>query len=100
MKILPVCGLCIATLSLGACDWDVGIRGSGQVVTVQQPVEAFSELSGRGSLRIEWHSGPPSLSITTDDNLIEQFEARPSGKRLELRTRHRVRPTHGIKVAV
>jgi len=98
MRILPITTGCIAILFLGACDIDVGIRGNGQVVTKQQQVEPFSEISGRGSLRIEWQSGPPSLSITTDENLIEQLEARTSGNRLELRMRNRVKPTHGIKL--
>jgi hypothetical protein len=100
MKILSLFATAVATLFLGACDFDVGIRGSGHVVTTQQPVSAFSEISGHGALRIEWHSGAPSLSITTDDNLIEHFEARTVGNRLELRMRERVRPTHGIKVAI
>src|SRR3954453_597174 len=100
MKTLSLFAVAVATLFLGACDIDVGTRGSGHVVTVQQPIQAFSEVSGRGSLRIEWHSGPPSLSLTTDDNLTELFESKTVGNRLELRMRERVRPTHGIKVSV
>ena len=100
MRNLPIITGCIAILSLGACDFDVGIRGNGHVVTTQQQVGPFTEISGRGSLRIEWHNGPPSLSVTTDENLMEEFEARTSGNRLELRMRNRVRPTHGIKVSL
>jgi len=51
-------------------------------------------------MRIEWKSGSPSLSVTTDENLVEEFEARTSGNRLELRMRNRVRPTHGIKISL
>ena len=100
MKILPFLALAVVTMSLTACDVDLGIRGNGHVVTVQQQVGTFSEVSGRGSLRIEWKSGAPSLSITTDENLTEYFEARTTGNRLELRMRDKVRPTHGIKVAI
>ena len=100
MKILSVFALAAASLCPAACEWDVGVKGSGHVVTVQQPVGAFSEISGRGALRIEWHPGAPSLSITSDDNLVGYFEARTTGNRLELRMRERVRPTHGIKIAI
>jgi hypothetical protein len=100
MKILPVLTLSVATAFLGACDFDAGIKGSGHVTTVQQPVGPFSEVSGKGAFRIEWHTGEPSLSITTDDNLTQYFEARTTGNRLELRMRERVRPSHGIKIAI
>jgi hypothetical protein len=100
MKNLPVLATLIATLLLGACDWDVGIRGSGHVVTAQRQVGPFSEISGHGGLRVEWQSGAPSLSVTTDDNLIEHFEAKNVGNRLELRMRERSRPSHGIKVVI
>jgi putative autotransporter adhesin-like protein len=88
-------GLCIA-----GCDIDTGIKGSGHVVTVQRPIGAFTELSGRGGLRIEWRTGQPSLAITTDDNLVDHLQADTVNNRLELRTRERVRPTHGLKIAI
>lgn len=100
MKILPLIALAVVTIPLTACDVDLGVRGNGHVVTVQQQIGSFSEISARGSLRIEWNSGAPSLSITTDENLIEYFEARTTGNRLELRMRDRVRPSHGVKIAI
>jgi len=100
MRILPITAGCIAILFLTGCDIDTGIRGNGQIVTKQQQVGPFTEVSCRGSMRIEWKSGSPSLSITTDENLVEEFEARTSGNRLELRMRNRVRPTHGIKISL
>lgn len=100
MKILPVLATAAASLLLGACEFEVGEKGSGHVTTVQQPVEAFTEISAKGALRIEWKAGPPSLSLTTDDNLTQYFEARNTGNRLEMKMRERVRPTHGIKVAI
>ena len=100
MKKLLVLSICSFALLLGSCEFDTGIKGNGHIVTVQRPVTAFSEISGRGALRIEWQSGAPSLSITTDENLVEYFEARSQGNRLELRMRERVRPTHGIKIVL
>ena len=100
MKILCLVAASMASLFLAGCEFDTGVRGSGHIVTTQQPVGAFSEINGHGGLRIEWKSGPPSLSVTTDDNLIELFEAKTVGNRLEIRMRERVRPTHGIKIEV
>src|SRR5438270_10521594 len=78
MNRLPTILLLLAVF-LGACDWDTGIRGNGHIVTVQKPITEFSEISGRGGLRIEWHNGPSSLSITTDENLTEYLDARSDG---------------------
>ena len=100
MKKLSVLSVCALILCLAGCEWDVGIRGNGHIVTVQKPVSAFSTISGRGALRIEWRSGAPSLSVTTDENLMEYFDAHSNGNRLELRMRERVRPTHGIKIVL
>jgi len=84
---------------LGGCDW-VGIRGNGHIRTDQRAISEFEEIAGSGGLRIEWHSGAPALSITTDENLLPYVENRVSDKTLRLRTRERLRPTHGIKVIV
>ena len=100
MKVSRIMAASAVALSLASCDVDTGIKGSGNVITDQQPVAPFSEISARGSLRVEWQSGAPSLSVTTDDNLVSHFEAKVAGNRLELRTRDRIRPTHGLKVTI
>src|ERR1700760_1286129 len=100
MKTLLLLAAAAGALCLAGCEFDVGLKGSGTIVTTQRPVEAFSEIEGRGGFRIEWKSGPPSLSVTTDDNLVDLFEARNVGDRLVIKMRERVRPTHGIKVTL
>jgi putative autotransporter adhesin-like protein len=86
-------------LFLSGCWWP-GIRGNGHIVTDKRPVTEFSDIQGEGSFEIEWHSGPPSLSITTDENLVPDVHSRVDGKTLRLDSRERIWPTHGIKVAV
>ena len=81
------------------CRW-VGVRGNGHIVTDQRTIEDFSELHARGGFKIEWRSGPPALSITTDENLLPYIETRTIDNHLELRTRERLWPRHGIKVVV
>ena len=87
------------TTLLSGCDW-LGIRGNGHVVTDQRSITEFTEIAASGGFKVEWHSGPPALSITTDENLVSYVENRTSGDVLRLRTRDRVRPTHGVKVTV
>ena len=91
--------LAAATVLLSSCEWQ-GIRGNGQMRTEQRQITDFTEIDGAGGLRIEWHNGPPALSVTTDENLLPYVENRMSGNTLHLRTRGRVRPTHSIKVVV
>jgi len=100
MKNRNVCLLLgFLALAVGGCDLP-GIRGNGKIVTDQRTIDDFSEIHTRGSFRIEWRNGPPALSITTDENLLPYIETRKIDNRLELRTRERVRPRHGINVVV
>jgi hypothetical protein len=97
-KIRYLLSLAVARLSAG---WDVtGIRGDCNVVTAQRSIGPFSELHTSGGVKVEWRSGSPALSVTTDENLMQYFEAKNVGKRLELRMRERVRPTHGVKIVL
>ena len=89
----------LALLVFG-CNWSLGIRGNGNITTDQRTVEDFSEIQAGGAFDVEWRNGPPSLAITTDQNLLQYIDNSISDNRLRLRTRERVRPTHGIKVVV
>ena len=44
----------------------------------QLTIADFSEMQadGHGMFDIEWRSGPPALTITTDQNLMRYVEAR------------------------
>jgi hypothetical protein len=89
----------VAAVVVG-CDW-AGIRGNGHIVTDRRTIEDFSEIhTSGGAFKIEWRSGPPSLSITTDENLLGHIKTRKIDNYLELRTRDHLRPTHGIRVLV
>jgi Putative auto-transporter adhesin, head GIN domain len=99
MKEHLVASLAAVSLVLGSCDWE-GIRGNGHIVTDQRAVEDFTELHTRGGFDVEWRTGPPSLRITTDENLLPYVEARKIDNYLELRTRERIRPRHGIQILI
>ena len=81
------------------CGW-LGVRGNGHITTDTRPVADFSEIAADGGFRIEWRNGPPSLTITTDENLLPYIENRNIDNRLRLHSRDRIRPTHGVKIVV
>jgi hypothetical protein len=89
----------LAILNTG-CHLPFGIRGNGDITTDQRTVEDFSEIQAGGVFDVEWRNGPPSLKITTDQNLLQYIDDSISDNRLRLRSRDRLRPTHGIKVVV
>ena len=81
------------------CGWP-GIQGNGRITTDQRTVTAFSEIEAEGAFEIEWRSGAPALSITTDENLLPYIESRNIHNGLRLHSRDRIRPTHGVKIVV
>ncbi len=67
-------------LLLAGCG--LGIRGNGHIVTDQRTIGDFNELEAGGMFEIEWRSGPPALSITADQNLLEHIDNQISENRL------------------
>ena len=84
-------------LLLGSCDI-VGIRGNGHIVTDQRSISDFTEVKASGGMIIEWRNGPPSLAITTDENLVPYIESKISGSTLRLRERQHIRPSEHVRV--
>ena len=90
----------VACLVLAAgCRW-VGIRGNGHIKTDERTISAFANIDAGGVFEIEWKSGAPALSITTDENLLAYVDNHISGDTLRLRTHEQIWPTHGIKVVI
>ena len=85
--------------STAGCRWG-GIIGNGHIVTDTRSVSDFSEIQADGGFEIEWRSGPPSLSITTDENLLRYIDNQNIDHRLRLHSHGNIWSTHGTKVAV
>jgi hypothetical protein len=77
-----------------------GIMGNGHIVTDTRPVADFSEIEADGSFQIEWRNGPPSLSITTDGNLLQYITSENIDHRLRLHSGGNLWSSHGIKATV
>lgn len=88
-----------ALFALSSCD-GFGIRGNGHVLTDARKIPEVSSVEAHGALRVEWHSGPPSVTVTTDDNLMGYVDVRVDGRKLVLRTHNNLRPTNGVVVRV
>jgi hypothetical protein len=99
MKKIYIPLIAVVALFVSGCHWP-GIRGNGHVVTDQRPVTEFSDIKGDGAFVIEWHSGAPSLSITTDDNLLHYIDNHIEGKTLRLHSQNQLYPTQHITVLV
>ena len=89
---------CVVLVAAG-CNW-VGIRGNGHIKTDERAVSAFANIDARGAFTIEWQNGPPSLHITTDENLLPYIDSNVSDDTLHLRTREQIRPSHGVQVVI
>jgi hypothetical protein len=89
----------LTALILPACDF-VGKRGNGVVTTESRPTTDFSAVDASGAYKIFWSPGSPTLSISTDQNLLNEVTAIVTDGKLRIRTKERVRPTHGIKIVI
>lgn len=98
MKKLYLPLVALVAVSVAGC-WP-GIRGSGRIVNDSRPVIDFSDMKADGMFEIEWHPGAPSLTISTDDNLLPYIESRIEGKTLRLDSRNHIFPTHRVKAVV
>ncbi len=94
----------IITLSLlfllaAGCDWR-GVRGNGNLKTEQRPVTDFTRIDAGGFYDIQWRPGAPSLSVTTDENLLSNIETKVNGNVLEIDIHGQISPTHGVKIVL
>jgi hypothetical protein len=99
MNRITISVLATFIILVTGCEW-LGVRGNGRITTDQRTVSAFSEVEAEGMFEIEWRSGAPALSITTDENLLPYIENHNIDNRLRIHSRDRIRPTHGVKIVV
>jgi len=99
MNKITIAFLAGLILFTAGCRWG-GIVGNGHIVTDTRSVSDFSEIQADGGFQIEWRSGPPSLSITTDENLLRYVDSQNVDHRLQLHSHGNIWSSHGIKVAI
>ncbi len=99
MKKIAIVFLAACVVLAAGCRW-IGIRGNGHIKTDQRTISSSANIDASGAFQIEWKSGTPALSITTDENLLPYIDNQSSGDTLRLRTHEQIWPTHGIKVVI
>ncbi len=100
VKLATLAVLALVLLLLNGCHW-VGVEGNGKVTTENRPVENFTKLEADGAFEVNWASAPAaSLTITTDENLMEYIRTRLSGETLRIEWIKPLRGTRGIKVNI
>jgi hypothetical protein len=90
----------LAALAVVLVGCSTGIKGDGVVVTTNITVSQFSSLEASGAYTIQWASGTPALSITTDQNLLPFITTKVTGGSLEIDQQQNLRPTKGIMIIV
>jgi len=99
MKTKLISALPLLVLLSAGCDWQ-GIRGNGNIQTEPRPVTAFTRVDAGGFYDVEWHPGPPSFSLTTDENLLSHIKTSMEGDLLKIEMHGSIAPTHRIKIAI
>lgn len=99
IKLATLAALAAASLLLNGCHW-AGIHGNGHIVTEPRQIGEISELTTDGAFTINWTSGPPKLSIRTDENLLRYIRTDLSGTKLHIEWTKALQGTHGITVDV
>src|SRR4030095_12043762 len=99
MKKVTIVFLAGCVVLAAGCRW-VGIRGNGHIKTDQRTISSFANIDAGRAFQIEWKSGAPALSITTDENLLPYIDNQISRETLHLHTREQIWPTRGIKVVI
>ena len=77
-----------------------GIKGDGSITSTNRPIADFSALVVSGAYQIQWSSGKPALTISTDQNLLPLITTSVSGDSLRIDWQENLRPTKGIKIVV
>jgi hypothetical protein len=82
------CAFAAVALLLGGCGLTT-VEGSGVEASEQRDVEAFREIELDGSADVTVTiGGPPSVTVTTDDNLLERVTAEVGGRPLVRQVLH------------
>ena len=84
---------------LAGCDVG-GIRGNGHLIMEQRKVEPFVNVDVGGAFRIDWRSGPPTASVTIDENLMHYIEMEVRNRVLYIRTTRHIWSRRSAKVVL
>ena len=99
LKLATLAALALLLLLLNGCHW-VGLNGNGNIKTEDRKVTNFTRVEADGAFTINWESGPASLKVTTDSNLLEYIRTRVTDDGLRVEWVKPLKGTRGIKVEI
>lgn len=73
-------------LSLGLVACGIPVVGSGELATEERAADGFRAVRSTSSIDVDIVEGPPGVTVTCDDNLLEYLVTRIDGDTLVLRT--------------
>lgn len=77
-----------------------GVKGDGVIKTEGRGISDFSTLAVAGGYDIQWSAGKPSLTITSDQNLLPLIKTTVSGSTLQIDSKENLAPTKGITITL
>lgn len=79
------CFFCLVAASalLAGC-FRSGIPGDGVIKTESRPASSFAKVDATGGYTIKWSSGPPAVSVSTDQNLLPHIKTTITGDTLRI----------------
>jgi Putative auto-transporter adhesin, head GIN domain len=74
------------------------IEGNGVIKTENRPIADFSGIAAAGRYEIEWSSGKPALTISTDENLLPLIRTEINDGTLRVDSKENLNPTRSITI--
>ena len=98
-KLITLTVLALALLLFSGCRL-AGVKGNGDIRTEKRDVQNFTTLVADGGMQVNWTTGAPALSVTTDENLMKYIRTNMSGDKLQIEWSKTLRPTRSVKINI
>ncbi len=100
--IFRLFSILIIILILASCNLDFNIKkGNGNITTTSRKISDFSSLEIGGNYKLSLEEGnTPSLTIKTDENLLDYINVESYGDKLYINNVHTLKSTDGINIHI
>jgi hypothetical protein len=99
MKLASLFRYVATAAFLGGCTVQP-LKGDGKISVDHRQISNFTSLEAAGAFVVQWSSGPPSLTVTADQNLLPHIRTRVSGDLLKIDTDTPIVPTRRVTIVV
>ena len=95
-NIIYIISVCSILSSIFASCGNNGVKGDGNVISQEIPVEIYNEIKADGALDLVYESKPDEaayLRVEADDNILPLLEIKVKGKTLNIRAKESINPS-------